>query len=124
MLPRGARLTRNRDFAAVYARRRRYDGVALTLSVRRHTEEELPGVGTPRLGFVVSKKTAPRAHDRNRIKRRLRAISQRHLSEWKTGVDAVFTVRREALQLSFLELETLMMQLMVRAGVSKTGDGP
>ena len=68
MLPRPQRLVRPRDFQATYQRKRRVDHPALTLYMGRRSE------GTPRLGFVVSKKVAGKAHDRNRVKRRLRAL--------------------------------------------------
>jgi ribonuclease P protein component len=115
MLPRTARLTRSRDFAAVYARRRRFESVELTLSIlqKNKTEEASP----PRLGFVVSKKTAARAHDRNFVKRRLRAICQLRLPQLAENFDGIFTVRPGALQLSYLELEGVTLQLLERAGV-------
>ena len=44
---------------------------------------------TRRFGFSVSKKVG-KAHDRNRVKRRLRAICRTQQADWRRGFDAVF----------------------------------
>jgi ribonuclease P protein component len=113
MLPRAQRLVRQRDFQVTYQRRRRVESPALTLYVGRR------GQGTPRLGFVVSKKVAGKAHDRNRIKRRLRAISLPFLPELEP-VDLVIVVRAPALSLDFAGLRTTLVQLFQQCGVLET----
>jgi ribonuclease P protein component len=110
MLPRPQRLVRHRDFQATYQRKRRVDHPALTLYVGRRSQ------GTPRLGFVVSKKVAGKAHDRNRVKRRLRALSLSLLPELEC-YDLVLVVRLPALALDFAELRTVLVQLLQRAEV-------
>ena len=110
MLPRPQRLVRHRDFQATYQRRRRVDHLALTLYVWRKSQ------GTPRLGFVVSKKVASKAHDRNRVKRRLRALSLPLLPRLES-YDLVVVVRSPALALDFAELRTVVVQLFQQAGV-------
>ena len=103
MLPRALRLVRSRDFQAAYQRKRRVDHPALTLYVGRKSQ------GTPRLGFVVSKKVASKAHDRNRVKRRLRALSLPLLPRLES-YDLVVVVRSPALALDFAELRTLRIK--------------
>ena len=76
MLPRVSRLKRSRDFQTVYKRRMSWASTHLVLYVRFRTPRE--GEAS-RLGFVISKKIAKRAHDRNRLKRRLREISRQFL---------------------------------------------
>jgi ribonuclease P protein component len=110
MLPRAQRLVRSRDFQATYQRKRRVDHPALTLYVGRRS------VGTPRLGFVVSKKVAGKAHDRNRIKRRLRALSL-PLIPGLSAYDFIVVVRAPALLLEFTALRTVVVQLFQQAGV-------
>lgn len=110
MLPRAQRLVRHRDFQATYQRKRRVDHPALTLYVGRRSS------GTPRLGFVVSKKVAGKAHDRNRVKRRLRALSLPLLPELEPQ-DLVFVVRTPALALEFDALREVLVQLFRQARV-------
>ena len=110
MLPRAQRLVRHRDFQATYQRKRRVDHPALTLYRGRRSE------GTPRLGFVVSKKVAGKAHDRNRVKRRLRALCV-PLVPRLGHCDLVIVVRPAALALEFVELQAAVVQLFQQGGV-------
>lgn len=182
MIPRAARLKRNRDFRAVYARRRSYSGEHLVLYIRPWSREERrisldmvknPGnedrydthsnalaargenlisevltdnsncergmaqssykslqtnaVGTlpvksgvARVGYVISKKVAKKAHDRNLLKRRLREISRiMLLPHLKSGVavDMLYSARASAVRLSFSQLMAEMEALSRQAGL-------
>ncbi len=116
MLPRTARLCKNRDFQAVYSRRRSWATPCLVLYVRVRG----PHSGPSRFGFVISKKIAKRAHDRNRLKRRLREIC-RHglLTRLRPGqaVDALFVTRTPAPAATFTELAADVESLARRAGL-------
>ena len=98
-----------------YQRKRRVDHPALTLYRGRRSE------GTPRLGFVVSKKVAGKAHDRNRVKRRLRAICLPLLPRLGS-CDLILVVRTPALALEFAELQVAVVQLFQQAGVLRDSD--
>jgi ribonuclease P protein component len=50
----------------------------------------------PRFGFIVSKKTAPHAVTRNRVKRQLRGNIEAQLSAYKGGYDILFIVQKGA----------------------------
>jgi ribonuclease P protein component len=123
LLPAEERLTQRRDFAAVYGRKRSWTHPLLVLYVRRHgagTEEKNE---TRRFGFSVSKKVG-KAHDRNRVKRRLRAICRAHRGEWRLGFDAVFVARTAIQEASYRELEAGLCDLMRRADlVAASNDG-
>ena len=78
--------------------------------------------GTPpvRLGFVISKKVAKRAHERNLLKRRLREICRGQLIPQKiTGRswDALFVARSTAPALDFTNLAAEVETLSRRAGL-------
>ncbi len=102
MLPRASRLKRSRDFQAVYKRRLSWASPHLALYVRFHAPRE--GQAS-RLGFVISKKIAKRAHDRNRLKRRLREICRLQLlPRVQRPCDALFVARPSAAEAGFSEL--------------------
>jgi ribonuclease P protein component len=115
VLVRRERLTRRQDFAAVYARKKSWANPLLVLYIRRH-DGKGPLAETRRLGFSVSKKVG-KAHDRNKVKRRLREISRRHTPMLVAGFDAIWVVRSGAASASFTELEDAALSLLRRAKV-------
>lgn len=121
MLPRSARLKRNRDFKAVYAQRRSFSCATLVLYVRFRSGRAPVGVvPCSRIGFVISKKVAKRAHDRNRLKRRLREICRhRVLPRMRRNVvvDMMFAARSTAVEIDFARLAADVEQLGRQAGL-------
>lgn len=124
MLPFSERLTRRRDFAHVYGRKKSLGSPLLVLYVRRY-DANGPNAETRRMGFVVSKKAAKRAHDRNKVKRRLREICRLRKADWRVGWDAVWVVRTEAVHASYADLDKTVCALVRRAGfwATETGAG-
>ena len=115
MLPRVSRLKRSRDFQAVYKRRLSWASPSLVLYVRLRTPREPQ---TARLGFVISKKIAKRAHDRNRLKRRLREISRlRLLPSAARPYDALVVARTDAPAAGFAQLTAELMSLAKQGGL-------
>jgi ribonuclease P protein component len=115
MLPRVSRLKRSRDFQAVYKRRASWASPHLTLYVRFRTPRE--GEAS-RLGFVISKKIAKRAHDRNRLKRRLREISRHHLLPLAVRpFDALVVARTSAPEADFAQLTAELTGLARQGGL-------
>jgi ribonuclease P protein component len=117
MLPRVSRLKRSRDFQAVYKRRTSWASPHLVLYVRFRTPREGE---VSRLGFVISKKIAKRAHDRNRLKRRLREISRHFLlTSALRPFDALVVARTAAPAVSFEQLTQELTELSRRGGLLK-----
>jgi ribonuclease P protein component len=117
MLPRVSRLKRSRDFQAVYKRRQSWATPHLALYVRFRTPRE--GEAS-RLGFVISKKVAKRAHDRNRLKRRLREITRLHwLPVTAQPYDALLVARTAATAVDFAALSAEMASLAKQARLLK-----
>ena len=120
MLPRPSRLKRSRDFQAVYKRRTSWASPHLVLYVRPRTPRE---EAASRLGFVVSKKIAKRAHDRNRLKRRLREISRlRLLPSASRPFDVLVVARTAAPELTFEQLASEVVSLARQGGLLRTKD--
>src|SRR5216110_2598200 len=82
------RLSRSRDFDAVYGRGRSVSTRFLTLYWFQRDES----IGAPRLGFAVSKSVG-NAVVRNRIKRQLREIMRGRLDHVPASNDYVLIVR-------------------------------
>ena len=73
-----------------------------------------------RFGFSISKKVAKRAHDRNRIKRRLSEIARREIVPAYRGarrMDCVVVARPAAVQADYAALLTDFLALAARAGL-------
>ena len=87
-MQRRNRLSRSRDFDAVYRQGRSVSTRFLTLYWFQRDE----AVGDPRLGFAVPKAVG-NAVVRNRIKRQLRALVRDRLGALPTSNDYVLVVR-------------------------------
>jgi ribonuclease P protein component len=114
MLPRAARLKRNKDFRAVYAQRRSVSCASLVLYVRAKRQ------GPVRIGFVITKKVAKRAHDRNLLKRRLREICRLNvLPRVRTDLvaDVLIAARTAATEFDYTRLAADVESLGRQAGL-------
>ncbi|HYX76380.1 MAG TPA: ribonuclease P protein component [Gaiellaceae bacterium] len=88
-MQRRHRLSRSRDFDAVYRRGRSVSTRFLTLYWFTREEDD----GDPRLGLSVPKKAVAGAVARNRIKRRLRELWRTRVEALPAGRDYVLIVR-------------------------------
>ena len=114
MLPRAARLRSGRDFRAAYSRSQSFATPRLVLHVRNRRRSagaegqaiaagEAPAAPL-RVGFSISRKTCRKAHDRNRLKRRLREITRREILPALRGeriADVVVVARSPAPEAEF-----------------------
>lgn len=94
----GQRLTATRDFTRIYRRGAQANSPNLRLAYLPANQN------TSRFGFVVANKLARTLVERNRIKRRLRAETQRLLPHLKPGFQAVIAVRGMLGELSSREI--------------------
>ena len=105
MLPRKNRLYKNKDFEAVFEKGKTFFGKGLVVKV---LPQDLP---TSRFGFIVSKKTARKAVQRNRIRRRLREIVRREILPFlKKNIDAIIIAKQDCPD-SFNELQQELKNL-------------
>ena len=103
--PKSSRLLKHSDFQAVYKEgRKRFSG-NVTIFYRERKDE-----AGPRVGFTVGKVLGG-AVDRNRIRRRLRAVARRRLRELSGSIDVVMHPRKSVLNLEFAKLDAEIEQL-------------
>lgn len=105
--PRAARLTRAVEYQRVFAGAERVADRYFTVLV---TPNEL---GRARLGLAVSKKTAPTAVVRNRIKRRIREAFRLHQQQ-VGGKDLVVIAKPPARKAPGVDLNRSLCQLWQR----------
>jgi ribonuclease P protein component len=77
-----------------------------------------PSLSGPKAACVVAKKTLPRAVDRVRVRRKIKAIITTCLSGVDTGVSLVFFVREGALKADYETLLRDIQDLVKKALIS------
>ena len=68
----------------------------------------------PRIGLTVGK-VLGKAHERNRIKRRMREALRRHVDLLPRGFDLIFHPRRGVLTVEFAKLEAEVVRILEQA---------
>lgn len=109
MLPKKARLRKSRDFDSVYRKGKYYPDKDLSIYVLTN---DLP---FKRCGFSISKKVSKKAVERNKLKRQLSFIFREESKEIRICVDIVFVARKNLLSLNYLEIKTVVKNLLVKA---------
>jgi ribonuclease P protein component len=109
MLFKPNRLKNKKDFERVLNQPKGYKQKFLFLKFDRNDLE------VTRFGFIVSSKTCPKAVDRNKVKRRLREIIRKRLSEIKKGIDVVIIACPPIKDKTFQEIEQNLIQLLQKA---------
>jgi len=107
----GARLCKHADYQAAYAASRKRQSASMSwfLSVRRDDE-----VAGPRVGLTAGK-VLGKAHERNRIKRRMREALRRHVDLLPAGADLILHPRRIVLTMDFGKLEAEVVRILTQA---------
>ena len=112
----GVRLQRHSDYQRAYAGSRKRQSSSMSWFLARqtpaYTGAPLP-VG-PRVGLTAGK-VLGKAHERNRIKRRMREILRRHVELLPQGFDLILHPRRIVLTLEFAKLEAETVRILQQA---------
>jgi ribonuclease P protein component len=82
-----------------------------------------PRIEGPRVGLTAGK-VLGKAHERNRIKRRMREVLRRHVGLLPVGCDLIFHPRRVVLTLEFAKLEAEIVRILVQAKTEAARMGP
>src|SRR5205814_9393989 len=104
----GARLRRHADYQRAYAASRKRQSASMSWFVAPRqmnspTDSEVRIHGA-RVGLTAGK-VLGKAHERNRIKRRMREVLRRHVDLLPPGVDLILHPRRAVLTMEFTKLE-------------------
>jgi ribonuclease P protein component len=120
------RLKKRPEFLRVAATRKKWAAPGLILQVKSH-----PAVGKParadgflRVGFTVSRKVG-NAVNRNRAKRRLRAVAQEILPAHAcVGYDLVLIGRRATIDRPYSKLVGDLLNALDKMGINRSHVGP
>jgi ribonuclease P protein component len=121
----GARLCKHADYQRAYAasRKRQSASISWFLALQQiPAKGEEPAAAQPhgpRVGLTVGK-VMGKAHDRNRIKRRMREALRRHVELLPQGTDLILHPRRTVLTLEFAKLEAEVVRILLQAKAEAT----
>ncbi len=111
----GVRLRKHADYQRAYAAARKRQSASMSWFLAPQpaaTPRESLG---PRIGLTAGK-ILGKAHERNRIKRRMREALRRHVDLLPQGFDLIFHPRRVVLTLEFTKLEAEIVRILEQAG--------
>jgi ribonuclease P protein component len=106
----GARLRRHADYQVAYAASRKRQSASMSWFLAPQAED----AGGPRVGLTAGK-VLGKAHERNRIKRRMRDILRRHVDQLPEGCDLILHPRRIVLTIEFAKLEAEVVRILSQA---------
>jgi ribonuclease P protein component len=104
------RLRRHADYQRAYAVSRKRQSASMSWFLAPQSD---PAAG-PRVGLTAGK-VLGKAHERNRIKRRMREILRRHLELLPQGCDLILHPRRVVLAIEFTKLNAEVVRILQQA---------
>lgn len=111
----GSRLRKHADYQRVYAEGKKRRSALMSWFLAPQPEATASRVGLT-VGKVIGK-----AHERNRIKRRMRDVLRRHVNELPPGCDLVLHPQRVVLTVEFSKLEAEIVRILQQANAERTG---
>ncbi|MGA2205817.1 MAG: ribonuclease P protein component [Terracidiphilus sp.] len=112
-----SRLRKHADFLRAYATGRKRQSATMSWFLAPQTQDgaAASSPAAARIGFTVGK-VMGKAHERNRIKRRMREALRRHVDLLPQGFDLIFHPRRNVLTMEFAQLEREIVRILEQAG--------
>ena len=118
----GMRLRKHADYQRAYAGSRKRQSASMSWFLAPRSVEMHPaGNGALRAGEAPGRvgltagKVLGKAHERNRIKRRMREVLRRHLDLLPDGADLILHPRRTVLTMEFTKLEAEIVRILTQA---------
>jgi ribonuclease P protein component len=120
----GTRLRKHADFQRAYAAARKRQSASMSWFLAPRTDVQGPSENAPlfspqarigsRVGLTAGK-VLGKAHERNRIKRRLREVLRRHIDLLPQESDLILHPRRSVLTIEFTKLEAEIVRILTQA---------
>ena len=111
----GARLCKHADYQRAYAASRKRQSASMSWFLARRPAEPVTDIAaTGRVGLTAGK-VLGKAHERNRIKRRMREALRRHVDLLPAGMDLILHPRRVVLTMEFTKLEDEVVRILTQA---------
>jgi ribonuclease P protein component len=112
----GVRLRRHSDYQRAYAAARKRQSASMSWFLAPQSVSVIDGSlpAVPRIGLTAGK-VLGKAHERNRIKRRMREALRRHVDLLPTGCDLILHPRRAVLTMEFTKLEAEIVRILNQA---------
>jgi ribonuclease P protein component len=110
------RLCKHADYQRAYkaSRKRQSSSMSWFLAPRQPAFTGDEHTAEPRVGLTVGK-VIGKAHERNRIKRRMREILRHHVEMLPKGCDLILHPRRAVLTIEFAKLESEVVRILGQA---------
>jgi ribonuclease P protein component len=109
-----ARLRKHADYKRAYAASRKRQSASMSWFLAPQPPAAGTSTAAPRAGLTVGK-ILGKAHERNRIKRRMREALRRHVELLPQGCDLILHPRRIVLTLEFAKLEAEIVRILEQA---------
>jgi len=114
----GVRLRKHADYQRAYAAARKRQSSSMSWFLAPQQTEGPYAPDGPRVGLTVGK-VIGKAHERNRIKRRMRDILRRHTDLLPAGFDLILHPRRTVLTIDFAKLEAEVVRVLHQANAGQ-----
>ncbi len=109
-----SRLRKHADYLRAYAAGRKRQSSAMSWFLAPQIIEGAAAPAAARVGLTVGK-VIGKAHERNRIKRRMREGLRRHVDLLPAGFDLILHPRRIVLTMDFAQLEREILRILEQA---------
>jgi ribonuclease P protein component len=110
----GLRLRKHADYQRAYTAGRKRQSASMSWFLAPQQPEFDAHIAGPRVGLTAGK-VVGKAHERNRIKRRMREALRRHTALLPQGCDLILHPRRSVLTLDFAKLEAEVVRILQQA---------
>jgi ribonuclease P protein component len=110
----GVRLSKHADYQRAYAASRKRQSASMSWFLAPQQPQAGVHLPSPRVGLTAGK-VVGKAHERNRIKRRMREALRRHTSLLPKGCDLILHPRRSVLTVEFAKLEAEIVRILQQA---------
>ena len=106
------RLRKHSDYQRAYANSRKRQSASMSWFLA--PQDPAGNIPTPRIGLTAGK-VLGKAHDRTRIKRRMREALRRHTNLFPVGCDLILHPRRTVLTMDYAKLDAEILRILEQA---------